>query len=499
MAPLQQVQRTRPLCRVQSAVSAALCAIAVVALVACSGGGSGGSDGASAGLTDASPVASDTAGANPSGANAAAVLDIIAATAEGAWGKLNLNTIAEVWTPLELRPLDGAELAINPGAIVGAWSSFAWDSRRAELWIFGGGHANYPGNDTYRWRSATRRWERASLPSEIVPMNVPGAAGHYEAIDGADNAPVSAHTYDNNLYLPRIDRFITFGGAAYNSGTVFTRKASPTAAVPTGPYLFDPNRADANKVGGTTGSHVKRVAPYPEIVGGNMWSNRDFPGALTPIGGMTAYAEINGKDVVYIASPSNGATNLDLYEYIVSDPANRAADTRVQVGRFVNGTVEQGAGAFDPSRKLFVRTGSAAAPFVFWDLRQAGPDNADQIVVPAIEGGAFDFSSLPWHGMDFDPVRDAFVLWGGGASVWQLLPPDRAAGVQWVLRALPAASSAPTMAPLPRAVDDTGILGKWKYARDLDVFVALQDPEQGNVWFYKPAGWRDPRVARAAP
>ena len=45
----------------------------------------------------------------------------------------------------------------------------------------------------------------------------------------------------------------------------------------TGPYLFDPSKADGSKVGGTTGSHVTRVAPHPEIVGGNMWENRDWP------------------------------------------------------------------------------------------------------------------------------------------------------------------------------------------------------------------------------
>jgi len=38
----------------------------------------------------------------------------------------------------------------------------------------------------------------------------------------------------------------------------------------------------------------------------------------------------------------------------------------------------------------------------------------------------------------------------------------------------------------------TGILGKWKYISNLDVFMGLQDPTQGNVWIYKPVGWQDP-------
>ena len=44
---------------------------------------------------------------------------------------------------------------------------FAWDSNRGDIVLYGGGHANYSGNDVYRWRSSTLLWERAAYPSEI--------------------------------------------------------------------------------------------------------------------------------------------------------------------------------------------------------------------------------------------------------------------------------------------------------------------------------------------
>ncbi len=113
-----------------------------------------------------------------------------------------------------------------------------------------------------------------SLPSEVFNDPVAG----YQAIDGVDSAPSSAHTFKNNVFLPIVDRFLTWGGAAYNNGGAYLRvsETDPTQTRPVGPYLFDPNRADGNKVGGTTGSNVMRVDPTT-IAGGQMWENRDIP------------------------------------------------------------------------------------------------------------------------------------------------------------------------------------------------------------------------------
>ena len=37
-----------------------------------------------------------------------------------------------------------------------------------------------------------------------------------------------------------------------------------------------------------------------------------------------------------------------------------------------------------------------------------------------------------------------------------------------------------------------GVLGKWKYAADYDVFFGVISPTAGNVWVYKPVGWAPP-------
>jgi hypothetical protein len=175
----------------------------------------------------------------------------IEATPAGEWRKVSQNLYSDVWTPLDLRPLNGSTPS-SPSKIILAWSGFGWDSRRGDLILYGGGHANSSANDVYRWRSSSLFWERAALPSEITRIFNTSA---FMAIDGADAAPASAHTYDNNLYLPIFDRFLTFGGGLFDTGGPYVRPDETVAGATriTGPYLFDPGKADGDKVGGTTG------------------------------------------------------------------------------------------------------------------------------------------------------------------------------------------------------------------------------------------------------
>ncbi len=144
----------------------------------------------------------------------------------------------------------------------------AFDSNRGDLIFWGGGHENYCGNEVYRFRLSTLKWERASLPSAIYS---PLGDKQFAAVDGALRAPTSSHTYDNQEFLPQLDRFITFGGAKYNIKAKFVLEDGVTA---TGPYLWDPSRANPQLVGGTTGSHVSPSA-YPDVFGGEMWDNRN--------------------------------------------------------------------------------------------------------------------------------------------------------------------------------------------------------------------------------
>ncbi|NRF66516.1 DNRLRE domain-containing protein [Aquincola sp. S2] len=420
------------------------------------------------------------------------VLGVIAAMPEGAWAKLNLNDYSSVWTPAALRPLY-VQSNPDPSKIILAWSSFGWDSNRAALILYGGGHANYRGNDVYMWRASTRMWERASLPSEMVE----NALGHPNAIDGVANAPASAHTYDNTIFLPLLDRLLVPGGAADKNGGHFLTVGANGAARNTGPYLFDPSRAHPDKVGGTTGSHVKRVAPYPQIVGGNMWSNREAwlnananstPPTEVLSNGCTGYAVENGRDVVYLRSASK------LYRYVINDVNNPAADTWTKVGLYYyGGSGSQSTCGYDPVRRIFLSTHSTTKPLIFWNMATASPANRDTLVIPNDPSGEFmtllSSGAINWIkcALEFDPVRNDFKLWCGDGRVWTITPPPTPSASGWTI-----VKAAAPVGPIPTDSLGTGILGKWKYIPNLDVFMGLSDAVKGNIWIYKPYGWVNP-------
>lgn len=420
------------------------------------------------------------------------LLDIVLNMPEGSWARVNTNNFSDVWTPASLRPLYGSSNP-TPYKIIAAWSSFAWDSNRGDLILYGGGHANYSGNDVYRWRSRTLKWERAALPSQIKYVG----SSAYTAIDGANAAPASAHTYDNAVFLPIADRYLNFGGAIFNSGGAYVRPSEndPTLLRKTGPYLFNPALSHPMKVGGTTGSHVKRVALYPEVVGGNMWENRDLPrhlaGQTLPsshVNGCTAYShESPYHDVVYVGARSGGSTALHLYRYQLTDIDAPWLDEVAKVGIYWSSPTGKTTCAHDPVSKIVLRTGSNTSPFFFWNLRTASTSNREQRV--SVSGSVATFVNslnaaginLNNCGMDYDPIRERFAIWCGAGSVWVVKPPEPLSTSGWQVVRQPTPQGS-----MPPGTVSTGILGKWKYVEGFDVFVGVENSTLGNVWIYKP-------------
>lgn len=429
--------------------------------------------------SDRARALSDTADSNAPTPELGALPSILRAMPEGSWTKVNLNQFSDAWVPADLRPLYGQSNP-TPAKIITAWSSFGWDSNRGNLLLYGGGHANYRGNEVYLWRGATQRWERASLPSEMRQ----DALGNWNAIDSADAAPASAHTYDNTIFLPRLDRMLLLGGAAYNNGGMYRRMGSDGQSRATGFYLFDPARAHPDRVGGSTGSHLQRVAPWPEIVGGNMWSNREtYLNAPTAtvfknghVNGCTGYEQVGGKDVVYIRNASN------VFRLTIHDIGNPAADTWERVGVKWYGSGTKATCAFDPVQRVLLRTATQTVPFVYWSMSNPTAGNRDVTMVPADPTGTFmpalasNTINIANCGLEHDRRRNDYKLWCGGGTVWRLTPPPTLSPSGWTIMPLP-----PQAGPVPNATVANGVLGKWKYIENLDAFMALQDSVQGNI------------------
>lgn len=400
---------------------------------------------------------------------------LLAATPEGGWVQLNTNIYSDAWATGSIA-VDYPSYS-NPAAIVRAWSSTAWDSTRGDLLLWGGGHANYAGNEMYVWNAQSGQWARGSVSSRVDTNNY--------VVDNA--APQSAHTYDNNLYLPINDMFLTFGGAAFQSGGNFAVSDGSRA----GPWLWDPNKADPNKVGGTTGSGYD-----PNSIGGNMWTNRQglWSGSEGPsyVNGTTAYRTENGKDVVYVTADSNASGFPSLYRYTLGDVKNGEADKWERIGVAWNSAGYTGAGTIDTKHNLYVRTALQSSLMV-WDLAKADPlnpnNNRDIGISLVLEDGT-PFIMNGSYGVEYDQKNDRILLWDGAdaGTVWSITLGFDANGnllKTWVVKKLP--STTPSQ---PDGNFVTGVLGKWDYISELGAFIALNEfstaDMDAEVWLYKP-------------
>lgn len=426
-----------------------------------------------------------------------ALSQLVKSMQPGTWNLVNQNTFNSVWTPAEDRVLPTSSYGSNIKSLIDAWSGFAWDSQRSDLILYGGGHANYGGNDVYVWHSANLQWERASLPTQIDYYDLGGGAHTYLTVDNGAT-PQSSHTYDNNVYLPTLDRFLTFGGYTFsNPGIPYVRLDENDAIVQTGPYLFDPSRADGSKVGGANGTGVD-----PFTIGGDMWQNRDAyvntPNAIKPTSfamGMTDVAQVDGKDVVYVVANKQGQYGNFLYEYIINDITDPSLDSWEIIGSPHNSTYAyQGSGAFDSLNNVFVRTGDAnlGIPFLFWDLNNKGTTNNEQSLdVLDNTGGLFPFESLSSMGMEYDPIGERFLLWGSGDAVYSLTHEGVALNEGWVLGLdnLFGQTAGPGNGAAVNFTESGGVLGKWDFASELGVFIGLKNSVNGEVWVYKPSNF----------
>lgn len=420
------------------------------------------------------------------------ITNALSSMQDNSWLKLNLNTFSSIVPSPSQMPID---TFMSPTSAIYAWSGAAWDSKLGNLYLYGKDYGGYEGNEVYIWNGSTGLWGRGSVASQVVKTADPrpGQAGKsvYAAIDGIMNAPASGETYDNMVYLPNVERLAVLGVS--RNGDYWL---DPATGVATGPYFWDPAKADPNKVGGTTGSQVN-PALYPAVTGGQMWQNRNnVTLRTTPPGwteGTSDVLSVNGKDVVYL---TDGYDNLWRYTVNDLDPAN---DSWVQIGRRSITGLDGGGGsaAIDTINNLYLRSGTLphqapGATFAFWDLDSTVPqhNNRAVLVKPTVVDAGVVAPNFVNFGIEFDSALGVYTLWDGSQYVWYLRPPanldtngdgfaDNANG--WTLDRVDVTGAGPS---IPAKYN--GVYGKWQYLEDVHAFVGVIDPASGDVFLYKP-------------
>jgi hypothetical protein len=406
---------------------------------------------------------------------------LLASIPEGGWVKASTNSYSDAWPTGMDRP---PPTPSGPTAVIEAWSGFAWDARRSQLMLWGGGHANYVGNEVYIWRGSDGRWTRGSLPSR-VNLNT--------ALVEGNGAPQSSHTYQTNSYAPLVDRFVVFGGAAWpTGGPLFDANGR------TGAWWWDPNKGNPDLVGGQDGTGWDPSRP-----GSYAWQMRPhFPWVGMPIYegptfvyGTSAYRQENGQDVIYLTMDSNASGWPNLYRYQLGTPTTPDLFQRVGApsGKSI---MSSGAADIDTRNGLFVRTalaalgGPGAGDLAVWRLANNNASNPASNVdfsVQLVEQDGTPANLNTRSSIAYDSLNDQFVIWDSldQGMVWVTqvtFNPDGSIAPVWVVRRAPSTTTAQ-----PLGVHGGGVLGKWKYVAELKAFIALDATFQtGDVWLYKP-------------
>jgi hypothetical protein len=143
---------------------------------------------------------------------AAARADVLDDIKPGEWFEAPDSKLASV------KPNPAPPGNTGVSSVMEAWSGGSYDVKRDRLVVWGGGHGDYSGNEVYVYDIKLLKWQRVNDPSKDV-------GGDEQSGIYPDGAPRSRHTYNYVQYVPAIDRFCSFGGAAmYPTGAVGSNK-----------------------------------------------------------------------------------------------------------------------------------------------------------------------------------------------------------------------------------------------------------------------------------
>jgi hypothetical protein len=354
----------------------------------------------------------------------------IESAASGQWTAIGGNQLQDVAFSYTVSPWPISQYSTILRSIMDDWSGATYDPVTHRFFVHGGGHSTvsgYSGNEVYVFNLSTALWTRLDNPS---PYNETQANGVGVFPDGG---PTPIHTYCSWCVNPTT-------GKVYRLG----RSGSTIAQV----YEFNTAAAAQLTPGATKSYWVARgTFPYSDPYGmGSAW---------LPDEGQFLIATHLGGSQIQI-SRYNPTTNA-----FTSGPTGESAGLDKSMG-------------YSQARRL-------ALIHRLNDGRYAVFNTATNALTYVTLTGA----TLPSRvSMEFDPVRDRFVAYTDEQADTRKLysiNPDT-----WAVTEI-----APTTGATPPSSQGNGLMGRFRYCAEYDVFV-MSNRVNGSVHLYKPAGWVAP-------
>ena len=304
------------------------------------------------------------------------------------------------------------------------------DTINSRLFIWGGGHNDYAGNEIYVLDLTAQTMERFWGPSPFSDDFWLGACPDPEDSKLSDGTPISRHTYGGLAYLEHVNLFWIYGGSRACGSGGFGRDT----------WTFDPATME--------------------------WKN-EFPTGIKPDAGIviSAYDPVTKK--VFVKNNNHFFT----YEY--GDSPTSQVNHWIRLDNsFIPGYAQM-SGTIDPVRRKFIFVGGASSPGTYL-IDLDGPDYTPQELVTT-NGAVIEGTQAP--GVAFDPETSRILAWDGSrvsvnpSEVWSL-DVDRG---EWTL--IQTEGSGMSVS------GSTGTFGRWRYVPSLNQFVSVISVNQNARLF----------------
>jgi hypothetical protein len=371
-------------------------------------------------------------------------------TDQGAgWCEIRINkhhpSISSVW-PKNLD--EKTKMNTGPASVLLAWNSAAFDRKNRILYFFGGGHADYGGNEVYRFELDNGKWRRLTDPSTLDHLFV--ATDYHKRpkkpwrrlcwAPDTRRLPGSTHTYDGLIFSHTTKTLFLYNMGAAN-GSCFEDKGDiyknkPTVIGPgytaKGWYEFNPSTRE--RTNGLSPLSWRKVFNSEQL--SEISIHQGYPVSV----------ELKNGQIVFGSR----------YRTAIYDPANPSPNTLKTFSHqadWGDGTQE-----YDPQRE------------VVWSLHRLillAFDAKNGQPIKKIDAKVAHEKSLA-----IDKNGHIFS-WNGKSKVYSL-DPDKLT---------PAWGKIDWGEKGPQAGDGR-IYGKWIYLPAFDVFVGLSSHKTG-VWVYK--------------